>query len=66
MAGVNKEVVARSNALLGYSKKLCYYEGMMKNSFFSALNWFISLVLFVSFISMTPTRWFLREYVLPK
>lgn len=66
MAGVNKEVVARSNALLGYSKKLCYYEGSIKPSFFAALNWFISLVLFVSLISMGPTRWFLREFVLPK
>jgi len=66
MATINKEVVARSNALLGYSKNLCYYEGFIQMSFFSTLNFFIFLVLAVSFISMAPTRWFLRKYVLPK
>lgn len=66
MAGVNANAVKRSNALNQYGNKLVYSEGLSFSSLFSAVIYFLSMVLFGIALFIPPIRWLLREYVLPK
>ena len=56
----------RSNALLNYSNKLVYYEGLKFPGFFYGFNFSLGLVIFGTCLFFPPLRFLLKKYVLPK
>jgi len=66
MAGVNANTVKRSNALIGYGKKVTYREGRAFNSSLGAICSVLSLTMFGIGLYIPPIRWLLRKYVIPK
>lgn len=57
MSMVMANCVRRSNVLLGYSKKLTYYEGRVHPNFFSAFNEALGLIIFSCFLVTPPLSW---------
>jgi len=66
MAGVNANVVKRSNALLGYAETLTYREGLAHASSLSAVANFLGLAAFGVALFVPPLRYLLRRTVLPR
>jgi len=66
MAGVNANAVKRSNALLGYGENITYTEGLACNSRVGAALNFMGLATFGLLAAFPPTRFALRNTILPK
>lgn len=72
MAAINTRIVHRSNALMDYplTRDLKYGEAMMTGPGFggrmAAYGITAGLGLFGLLVSLAPTRWFLKNYMLPK
>lgn len=72
MAPMNTKIVRRSNALLGfaYGKDFRYEEATLvgggPTGWLKAKTQALGYVAFISCVAMPPTRWLLKEYVLPK
>jgi len=66
MAIANANCVRRSNSILGYSKRLVYYEVDVYASFFAAVNIFLVLMFGVIGLIIPPLRWVIERWVFPK
>ena len=70
MAAVNTRVVHRSNALLGYAPDFKYDEAMLMGKGIKgkkrARNMGWGLNAFMVLAALSPTRWLLEKFVLPK
>lgn len=55
----NMSIVKRSNALLNYSGKFVYYEGLKFPGFFYGFNYTLLLIIFGTCLFFPPLRYLL-------
>lgn len=66
MADVNAQAVRRSNALLGYGDAVAYSEGLAMRNPLLVVLYLAGLAIGGVLLALPPTRWLLRQFVLPK